>query len=672
MKLALKDGCALVFADGRLSFTAKDGRLGWRGIGFTLTTDKGTELFAPDAPRRVGKKLVLRARYPVSELEETVEIEPLPNRALAVTRTVKNPTAFSRELRNAAAGRVADTGGPSFADNSVWRLRFAHLDNLRTEDYPWCRPDYPLVRPLPRTPTFFGNTEGQALPVLMLTNDAYTEMLVEGQLRQDAARLRWRLAGGHNALFADYALEWDWHTGGVTLPPGESFALEPVFYQILENTHPQDALADYFAAAVARNRFPQDGNPLHSKAFYCSWNYGIFQQIDEASLLKTARTIARDLPDVSHFLIDGGWQKRDAVACPDCSAFYLKDETEWYDRAKFPHGMKGMATRLRAAGIAPAIWWTPAVSLSSKLAQEKPHWLAKDRDGAPYRIDKFGYLDYSHPEAQAYLCSIFDIIFKRWGFEAMKMDFWSQSVESNRIRFGAGTGIQWRDWLLGTIRGYLPPGGFLMTCVATAMGNAFLGKHAHTYRACIDVGAFGHWREHVYASCWVQGMLPFPGRETILMNVDGLGVNPKLSDDENLHRLTYGFITMGSLEIDGRLEELAPRHMDWLRRLTAHIDRGYPCRTVGDEAFTGAPYPAVLYVPYPAGSPTRRRGVRQHVALFNWGATPAFVGATWAQLGLERAVPVRDFWTDAERTFGADGIAECLPAHAARLYEVVG
>ena len=82
-----------------------------------------------------------------------------------------------------------------------------------------------------------------------------------------------------------------------------------------------------------------------------------------------------------------------------------------------------------------------------------------------------GFLDYSMPEVQEFYHHCFRLIFKEWGFEAMKLDFWSQGVESASVRFKRGTAVEWRDWLLSTIRSYLPPDGFLETCVATAMGN---------------------------------------------------------------------------------------------------------------------------------------------------------------------------------------------------------
>ncbi|MFW5894169.1 MAG: hypothetical protein ACOCUY_03450, partial [Verrucomicrobiota bacterium] len=273
-------------------------------------------------------------------------------------------------------------------------------------------------------------------------------------------------------------------------------------------------------------------------------------------------------------------------------------------------------------------------------------------------------------EVREFFHHVFTTIFKTWGFEAMKMDFWSQSVESNSIRYrNGGTGVVWRDWLLRTIESYLPEDGFLMTCVATAHGNPFLGKYARSYRCGIDVGN-GEWEDHLSASSWTQPLLATDEREMALLNIDGLGFSSKLSDEENLHRLTYGFITMGSLEVDGRFEELPDYQVEWLRRLTSHIDRGYSVKTADDQVNTGVPLPKCLYIDYPKDSPTYRRGVRKHIALFNWSNSPQFIGATAEALGLKGEIRVRDFWTDEQKAFPPAGIHERLPARSAKLYEL--
>jgi hypothetical protein len=673
----------LTLADGRFSYTATGKRLGWDRIGFTLGTHHGTgkggfeyythsgpELFTPTAVTSLPDGMAMRGAYSAPGLEETITLRLLDNGALRVERRLTNTATVSHVIRSASTGAIGGVGGPTFTDNHIWRARYCHMDNVRTEKFPWCRPEYPYVRPLPKSDTVFGNQENQAVPAMILTNDTYSQLLLEGQLRQDHTRATWTLAAGAGQPVRTYEMHWSMATGGFELAPGQSLDLEPLYYQILEDAHPQDCWQDYFAAVTAENALLPADNIMLSQAFYCSWNYGVFGDISEEKLLKTARFIAQNMPNVKHFLIDGGWQNREAVSCPSCANFYLP-EGHWHDAERFPNGMGAMAAAIRETGLTPAIWWTPSVALHSQLAQEHPEWLAKDATGNVYRIGNSGYLDYSLAPVQAYLHKIFTILFTEWGYEAMKMDFWCQSVEAENIRYATGTGVQWRDWLLTTIKSYLPADGFLMTCVAVAMGNPFLGKGASTYRCSIDVGACA-WHEHVTSSIWNLPLLSIPGKQTCLLNVDGVGWNAKLSADENLHRLTYGFITMGSLEVDGRLEEVAPEAIALLNRLIADMDRGHPVHCPDEDAFQGRPLPKALYVDYPTDSKTARRGIAKHIALFNWTDAPQYTGYPAAALGLAGTVTARNFWTDEMVEFPDGNVCECLPPRSARLYEIRG
>jgi len=75
-------------------------------------------------------------------------------------------------------------------------------------------------------------------------------------------------------------------------------------------------------------------------------------------------------------------------------------------------------------------------------------------------------------------------------------------------------------------------------------------------------------------------------------------------------------------------------------------------------------------VDYPDDSPTRRRGVRKHLALLNWHERPRMVGVTLEQLGLKGPVNAREFWTDEQIPIGPPGLALCLPGHGAKLLEI--
>jgi hypothetical protein len=159
-------------------------------------------------------------------------------------------------------------------------------------------------------------------------------------------------------------------------------------------------------------------------------------------------------------------------------------------------------------------------------------------------------------------------------------------------------------------------------------------------------------------------------RRTILPNVDGIGWSAKMTDDENLHRLTYAFITMGSLEVNGRLEELPMDKIERLNKVMADMDRGHVVRSPDEDAFTGRPLPKCLYVDYPADSRTARRGIVKHVALFNWTDQPQCTGYTAGQLGLGGGEVVRDFWTGEAVDLFDGNVCEWLAPRSAKLYEI--
>lgn len=109
-----------------------------------------------------------------------------------------------------------------------------------------------------------------------------------------------------------------------------------------------------------------------------------------------------------------------------------------------------------------------------------------------------------------------------------------------------------------------------------------------------------------------------------------------------------------------------------MRKLTDRCDRGYKVRCPDDRAFTGIPLPDVLYVDYPADSPTRRAGICQSVALFNWSDEPQIISVRRARLGHSGPVQAEDFWTGERATMDGEFISQRLEGRSARLYDVMG
>jgi len=659
------------WADQALTLLDADRRFGWRGLAPWLELNGQPVAWDTAEAEDTNGELTVVGRVNDADATDTLTVRPLDGGAVAIGRTLRNDGATPLTLGEVGLRQSTPDAGPVLGDHDRMRYRVWHPDHTRTERYPMCRWEAPLVRPIPLTPTRLGDSESQAIPALVVTHDAGTHCLVQGQLQQHHTRIRWHIAAAPTRAWGRFDVSLQAHGSSIRLMPGESIKLEPIFCQALQSTSIDQALDDYYRHVAASPGFQQrPANVLLHQAMYCTWNYGILRQIDHDSIANRARFIAERLPGIRFFLIDGGWVPWGQLRGPHLGNFHLGPEGVC-DREKFPKGMKAIADEIRNAGLRPALHWTPFVNLGSPLAHDRADWLLRNRAGEPYRIAHFGYLDPSIPEVRTFIENdVLDVITKRWGFEAIKMDFWSQCVESQDAAYRhGGTGVQWRDWLLQAVRDRLPTDGFLMTCVAVSMGNPFLGKFAQTYRAGWDISNAASWWEHVRACCWTLPMLSQPGNQTCLSNMDGLGYADKLSHDENIHRLTWGMITMGSLEVDGRLETLNDEQLEPLKRLLAHPDRGHPCRCADDQAFTGEPLPRVLYVDYPEDSLTHQRGVTKHVALMNWSDHERWVTATAEQVGLSETIGAREFWTDTPVSFDGGHICRLLRPHAAELWE---
>jgi hypothetical protein len=232
------------------------------------------------------------------------------------------------------------------------------------------------------------------------------------------------------------------------------------------------------------------------------------------------------------------------------------------------------------------------------------------------------------------------------------------------------TAVQARTRFFETVRKHLPPDGIFMTCVATGMGNPFIGQWADTYRNTIDVGV-GTWDEQVRNCIWALPTLGFEGRKSFLLNNDSVGIMPAHPDNENEFRFTWSFMNMGLLETGGRMETWPEKWVKAMRKLTDRCDRGYKVRCPDDKAFTGVPLPEVLYVDYLSGSPTARAGIRQSVALFNWTDAPQIISVRRARLGHTSPVKGENFWTGERETLDGEFITQRLEGRSALLFDIL-
>lgn len=657
----------IIFHSGRWSFTAADG-VGWRNLGFELNGQMCSDYAVVELDN--GLDAVGSGKGWKEELQFRYGAE---TDSLIVRRFITNTGSRPLMLESVTDGKVDDAGEVVMPEMHEYTIRYAHSSNVRTEKFPRSRPEYPYVRPIPYAPIRFGADDANHFPVLIVGDENYGCMLVEGDLNQTAFVREWELGldgATPGQLIGTYRGRQVYPmTSGKVLAIGETVEASRVFYQILRNIHPQDAFAGYIATLRQFHAFAGENSAMLHGAVYCTWNFGVFGDITEENVILRARRLAREIPECTHFLIDDGYQaKRKVDRNAGIDSFY-PDPSKGFDHDKFPNGMEAVAEAIRKTGLVPCIWLSPKVYLDSSLAEEHPDWLLRDAEGSEMLIGASTFLDLSVAPARDFFLQVLDTLFKNWSFKGLKFDFMTQWFSLEKARYlNGGSGPEWRDFLFREIRKRIGSDGLFMTCIAMSMGNPFPGLFADCYRCACDIH-MGTWTEQLKA---VKATLPqilIPGRETFLLNMDSAGFGP-VSHNEQLFRLTWVFITQGILEIGGKVEEFTPEQIGLFRKLLSRADRGHKVTCPDERAFTGDGLPEVLLVNYPEKTPGCQPGVNKHIAFFNWHDSPKAVSIPAEKIGVLTKDRIRNYWTGEAEQLQQNLLMAFLPPHSAALFEI--
>jgi hypothetical protein len=667
------------FKNGRFSFVDESGA-GWQNFSFELNGVRSDSLpTVSENLSETGGTVVLGGDGVEQELTFTVDDK---RKSLIVSRVLKNTGSAPLAITSMSDGLLDPSGAVSLGmeltaiDN--FRVRYFHSSNVRTEKFPRFRVEHPYVRCIPYDAVHFNHDEANHLPAFGICDADYQVVLVEGDLNQVKFERSWELglerhdetANSNGIPRTCRGIQRHTLTEGYVVAPGESVELSRVFYQIKNKCTPNVAFADYVDVLSTQHTFRGHSSPMRHAGVYCTWNYGTFGNITEEIILKRAKVLAENIPNCTHFLIDDGYQAlRETYDNRNAGidSFYPVP-SEGYDKVKFPNGMKVIADGIRELGLNPCIWLSPKVYLASPLAQEKPHWLLRDKNGSAELIGKSSFLDLSNPEAREYYLKVLDALFVEWGFTGVKYDFMTQWFLLEQSRFQYNSGIQWRDFAFSEIRKRIGDDGFFMTCIAFSAGNPFPGLNADSYRCGFDIHD-GTWHEQVRACSGTLPQLLIEGKKTLLLNMDSAGFS-EIPENEQRFRFTWNFITQGILEIGGKLENHTEAQFEMFNRLLANADRGNQVTCLDEKAFCGEPLPEILQVHYPQDSRMRKAGVQQHLAFFNWSQDPKCLCLAIDKAQIDRRSLITDFWSDGRIELHDDFIHVILAPHSAKLLTI--
>lgn len=425
------------------------------------------------------------------------------------------------------------------------------------------------------------------------------------------------------------------------LAPGGKLDGEKLFFAIVPTGDPQEATDAYYRLLRRDGKFARrDRNPLPAQRIYCSWNYDFFADITEADLLAQIPLVRHHFPSVRFMQLDDGYQHRHN---PRQRAMIdlCYDLPEAWNRDAFPSGGKGLADRIRAGGLRPAIWLGLWASTASPMFADHPDWILRDNAGRRLIFERaYGgtfILDPSVPAVQDYLDRMARTVFQEWGFEGVKLDFSSFAFNCKRVlyRFPGRTAVEYRHLIESIFRRYLPDDGFFGWCVVAGTSQPFLSQ-ADYFRNAIDIG-HGSWELARLIANMTANTAVLLGEPTALPNIDSIGWSDRFDDTQWESWLTLCAVTGMAVELSGDLRKLSPAR---LARLARTLELSQPGRRLTCLDLPAGPIqrpPALWLATTPANA---------LLAVINWDDQTAAIALDHPRLA-PYAGPAAEAWTGA-------------------------
>ncbi len=374
---------------------------------------------------------------------------------------------------------------------------------------------------------------------------------------------------------------------GWEMSAGEVFEGEELYVQ--ESAGPVEfgpAVFEGYHAALSASGLGRAGHGAleRHEVFWGTWNEGNYRRIDEAFILREARWIAKNLPNVKWIQIDDGYQS-DADEAQCSARFGLADlgahatDAGAWCRRRFPHGMRALANDIRALGLRPMIWFSPACLVNRELHVKRPELFIPD--ARLHFVPELAFPDFSLPEVRDLARQALDRLFVEWGFEGVKLDFWSYQFLQERLalRKEGATNLEWMAWLEREIRARIGPEGLMLSCLEPANGDPFRSSVWDMYRVGpdIDGGIKIELLEEI--AVWIASLngLKQIQRRFWMPDGDSLSLFRFAKTPDPFWRLiTTMFVVSGAAaEIAGRLsEEETDVRMPSFRRAVAAIRHG--------------------------------------------------------------------------------------------------
>lgn len=522
------------------------------------------------------RRLVVSNRLPRQGLVHQLEQERLSGSAILCRQTIRNTGS-----RTARISSLHLFVGRLELEGAGWRI--AHSELFKRERYfdnYGCATGH-YVEPVPGYEGDFGLSEDWPFPGLFFLHPERGTILM-ATLSQDRFKPCWsiRQSGRRTRFEAREAFSG---IETIDIEPGETLQGEQWVLLFTPGESLDAAIEQYYQLLRHRFKFPGAPSMLRRAVVWGSWNYNRgergFQDISHDRIAANARalkTLAPGKPRV--VMIDDGYQQGRSVPMSmrdwfaSCLEIFHDDGQPPHDPALFPKGMKGIADVIRKAGSIPALWATSRIHRESTLARDRPEWLLQTTEPNDFG-NRSAYLDYSLPAVRAFTREAWRTIFQAWGFQGLKLDFWSLPFEIPQVRYRNRnrTAVELRNLFLEDLREFVPKDGFVLLCVVTnSGGNPLVGRYAEAARMGADIGngAFENVRQAAFGLTLTT---PFYRHDCLLGDPDSIGWCPENTPGQNRVWATLAFLSGGMCEIGGDLTALTPDARHLLRTVARHV-----------------------------------------------------------------------------------------------------
>ncbi len=576
----------------------------------------------------------------------TVECRQLDPTSLVAQATITNVGNRPRRFSMIRWQEVADPGY-ALAFPREAKPRYFSSENYRRE---YARNGFTegvrYLEPLDHAVVESGISEDYAFPGLFVFSEQLGAGLFCAQSTQQRLHAVFRIRG-YAFCKGGWLFEIEERPTGlwsVELKPGESYTGESLYFHLAATAAPHEAVGGYYRELKANGTFQRQArNPLFEQRIYCSWNFDFFDQITEQDLLAQIPLLKERFPSVKFVQLDHGYEPRYASGNQAMAEIFYKMEP--FDRLKFPSGPKGLADKIRAAGLRPAIWLGLMVSAESLLVKEHPEWLLLDDAGQQVRLLRSCILDPSVAAVRDYIDLAARTLFQEWGYEGLKLDFSGMAFLSKRGRFRqpGKTGVEWQREVASIFRKYLPEDGFLGWCGPAGTGHPFIPL-AEYFRCTSDIHS-GNWETIKWIGRRLVNTVMLMPESPCLPNLDSLGWSSHFdSEAQWLTWLNLCAVSGMALEVSGDLRKL-PRERSVKIRNALELSRPGGALRVLDVPEGEVTAPASVWLN------TQPDG-RMLLALFNWTSEPQSLPLSYAQLGAADRAWV-EVWSGQELS-GAD------------------